>query len=267
MRPRPLASIIILCHRDRAYVRRCVASVRRYTRIPYELIFVDNASGDGVIEDLRDIHKESAAPVRIIRNKKNRFFAGGNNQGIRAARGDYVLLLNADTLVTPGWLQDLVECARRHPTVGLVGPYTNHAVGLQVLWPLAYGSLEELPSWARVWSKRRRGSIRSVPWLIGFCLLIPRKVIQTVGLLDERFGPGGFEDYDYCLRVRFAGYEIAIAEDVYVHHFGGRGYVDMPYDTLRKHNREIYWEKWSRWSGRHLERASLAGAPEALRPG
>lgn len=83
-----------------------------------------------------------------------------------------------------------------------------------------------------------------MPCLIGFCLLIPRRVVREVGLLDEGFGPGGFEDYDYCLRVRLAGYELAIAEDVYVHHFGGRGYVNMRYDALREGNREHYWSKW-----------------------
>ncbi len=252
---RPVVSIIILCHRDRSYVRGCAASVRRHTRIPYELIFVDNASGDGVIEDLLKIKRASSVPVRIIRNRKNRFFAGGNNQGLRAARGRYLMLLNADTIVTPGWLSGLVACAERRPELGIIAPYTNHAAGLQVLWPPAYRSLEELPIWSRRWSRRNRGKVRVVPWLIAFCVLIPRGVLEAVGYLDDDFGPGGFEDYDFCLRVRLAGYECAIAEDVYVHHFGGRGYVNMRYNALRKDNREFYWSKWGaklaeRWGAR-----------------
>lgn len=243
-----MVSIIILCHNDRVYLRRCVASIRRYTKRPYEIIFVDNASEDGAIHELRRIKRTFPHPVRIIRNKVNRYFAGGNNQGIRAARGEYILLLNADTVVTPGWLDGLLRCAQRGPDIGLVAPYTNQAVGLQVLWPPAYRSLALLPRWARSWSRKRRGRTRAVPYLIGFCLLIPRKVIRKVGLLDERFGPGGHEDYDYCLRVRFAGFRLVIAEDVYVHHVGGRGYLNMQYQKLKSRNLEIFYSKWCSWA-------------------
>ncbi len=245
---KPLASIIILCHNDRQYLRDCVASIRRYTPFSYELIFVDNASQDGVYDDLRRIRRTATRPVRIIRNRENRFFAGGNNQGMLAARGEYIILLNADTLVTPGWLTGLLRCVRRDPRIGLAGPYTNQAAGLQVLWPPGYRRIEDLPDWARAWSRGRRGRTRLVPWLVGFCFMIPRTVVEKVGFLDERFGPGGFEDYDYCLRVRLAGYEMAIAEDVYIHHFGGRGYVNMRYEKLRSNNRRVDWDKWSQWT-------------------
>ena len=249
---RPLVSIIILCHNDRQYVRACVASLRRYTTLPYEIIFVDNGSEDGVIHDLRRLHRNFPRPVRLIRNGQNRFFAGGNNQGMRAALGEYVVLLNADTLVTPGWLKAMVDIAQDNPRLGLLAPYTNHGVGFQVLWPPAYRSTAELPHWAGRWRRAHRGQIRLVPWLIGFCLLIPRRVIEDVGFLDEGFGPGGFEDYDYCLRVRLRGFEIGIAEEAYVHHFGGRGYLNMEYEKLREGNRRIYWEKWYEWSRHHL---------------
>lgn len=251
------ASIIILCHNDRQYLRGCVASIRRNTRLSYELIFVDNGSKDGVYEELKYIRRTSTRQVRIIRNSENRFFAGGNNQGIRAARGEFIVLLNADTVVTPGWLTGMIGCVRRDPRIGLVGPYTNQAAGLQVLWPQGYRRIEDLPDWSRSWSRARRGRTRLVPWLVGFCFLIPRAVVDEIGVLDERFGPGGFEDYDYCLRVRLAGYEMAIAEDVYIHHFGGRGYVNMRYEELRSNNRRIYWDKWCEWTRGRLGAPSL----------
>ena len=82
--------------------------------------------------------------------------------------------------------------------------------------------------------------------MIGFCMLIPKKVIRRIGLLDERFGPGGYEDYDYCLRVQMAGYKVILAEDVFIHHFGGKGYVGMDYDEMRARNRGIFVRKWCR---------------------
>lgn len=245
MKERPRVSIVILCHNDARYLRGCVASVRRHTKLPYELVFVDNASKDGAIEELRRIRRESTGPVRILRNRENRFFAGGNNQGIREASGELLVLLNADTLVTPGWLEPLVDCVRRRPEVGIAAPYTNQAAGLQVLWPPAYRSRRGLEAWSRRRSRELRGRLRLVPMLIGFCLLVPRAVLDRIGLLDEAFGPGGFEDYDLCLRARMAGYELAIAEDSYVHHFGGRGYVAMPYDDMRERNRRLFWDRWA----------------------
>lgn len=243
---RPAASIVILCHNDGRYVKDLVESLRAHTQTPHELIFVDNNSQDGVYQELKRVRRTYPRPVRIIRNKKNRFFSGGNNQAIRAARGENIVLLNADTLVTPGWLEGLLACASAHPEAGMVAPYTNQAAGLQVLWPPAYRDVKELPAWAARRSRAFRGQAKAVPMLIAFCVLIPRAVLARVGFLDEAFGPGGFEDYDYCLRLRLAGYELMIAEDVYVHHFGGRGYVNLPYDELRAGNRKIYWDKWCR---------------------
>jgi len=257
----PVASIVILCHNDRGFLRGCVSSLRRHTRLPHELVLVDNGSEDGVEDDLRRIRRTYPHPVRLIRNRENRFFSGGNNQGIRASRGRHLVLLNADTVVTPGWLSGLIRAAEANPGVGMVGPYTNHAAGLQVLWPPGYKELRELPAWSRSWAQRRKGRVRLVPGLIGFCVLVPRAVLDRVGLLDEGFGPGGFEDYDFCLRLRLAGCELAIAEEVYVHHFGGRGYVNMRYDALREENRALYWEKWGQRCRSRCEDARRRRSP------
>jgi GT2 family glycosyltransferase len=82
--------------------------------------------------------------------------------------------------------------------------------------------------------------------IIGFCMLIKKKVIDQVGMFDERFGPGGYEDYDLCLRVKQAGYKIIIAHDVFVYHFGGKGYSDnnLDYEKLRENNLSIFIDKW-----------------------
>lgn len=250
---KPAASIIILCHNDRRYLRGCVASLRRHTRVPHELIFVDNCSSDGVIEDLRAIRRSYPFPVKIIRNRENTFFSGGNNQGLRVARGRHIVLLNADTLVTPGWLEGMIAAAEEDPDVGLVGPCTNQAAGLQVVWPPAYRTPRELPAWARRWTAAHKGSRLEAPWLVFFCVLAPRRVLERIGALDEHYGPGGFEDYDLCLRARLAGYRLVVARDVYVHHFGGKGYVNMRYEELRGRNRDKFWDKWDGWCRDRLD--------------
>jgi len=140
--------------------------------------------------------------VRLIRNEENRFFAGGNNQGIAAATGDHVVLLNADAVVGPGWLSLMIRCAEEDPRIGLVGPCTNFASGIQHICDPGYRGVGGFSAFARRWARDHAGRRREAHRLIAFCLLIKREVVERVGLLDERFGPGGYEDYDYCLRAR-----------------------------------------------------------------
>ncbi|MDX6769548.1 MAG: glycosyltransferase family 2 protein [Elusimicrobiota bacterium] len=248
-----LASVVVLCHNDRRYLRGCLDSLARHTKSPHELILVDNASPDGAREDLLAARREYPFPVKLVLNDRNRFFAGGNNQGLRLARGRHCVLLNADTVVTPGWLEGLAAHADADRGLGAVGPNTNQAAGTQVEWPAPYGSVEELPAYARRRGAALAGLRVEVPWLVGFCVLLPRRVLRRVGPLDRLFGPGGFEDYDLCLRVRLAGLRLAVARDVYIHHYGGRGYVDMRYEALRDRNRRLFWDKWSRWCRERLD--------------
>jgi GT2 family glycosyltransferase len=246
-----LVSIVILCHNDLRYLKDCVQSIKQYTHVPYELIFVDNASEDGSQKYLRSVKS-----AKVIVNPVNLAFAKGNNQGFDVARGDYLMMLNADVLVTPGWLEKMVACAESDPSVGLVGPCTNNATHVQAI-PVGYKSIKDLNRFALANAIKHDAQWEDVHRLIGFCLLIRREVLQKVGVLDERFGPGGYEDYDYCLRVQQAGYKIKLCKDVYIHHFGGKGYVGMDYDRLREVNREIFIDKWCRKSLEFLEQIRL----------
>lgn len=238
----PELSIIILCHNDSSYLSGCVRSISRCTKdTDIELVLVDNASSDDAAAVMRDIRRKSGFPVRIIHNKKNRFFAGGNNQGLEASSGNYVAFLNADTIVTPGWASGLISPFRRCPNLGITGPLTNSAVGLQLVKARQACPAAMRP---RPWKNRDFPALRFVPWIIGFCMVMPRPLAVALGGFDELYGPGGYEDYDLCLRARLRGHEIAIAENVYVSHFGGMGYSGMPYDRMRQTNQSVYWEKW-----------------------
>lgn len=242
----PAASLVILCHNDGDFLRECLAGVFRHTRdVRYEIILVDNATQDGSGPYLRRLAKRSN--VRLIENAENRFFAGGNNQGIQASTGRYVVLLNADAVVGPEWLSRMIRCAEREPSIGLVGPCTNGAVGPQLVSQPGYSTTRDFARFAQDWARHYSGWWKEAHRLIGFCLLVKREVIDRAGLLDERFGPGGYEDYDYCMRARQAGFKIALAQDVFVHHYGGRGYTGMDYGHMRRVNREILARKWSQF--------------------
>ncbi|MBN1824239.1 MAG: glycosyltransferase family 2 protein [Endomicrobiales bacterium] len=243
-------SIVMLTYNQYQDTKNCVESLDKYTKgIEYELIFVDNGSNDGTKEYLKKL-EDSGRDVKAILNESNLGFSKGNNQGMRVAKGDYVLLLNNDVLLTGNWLERMIACAESDPKIGVVGPITNHAVGQQVVEYYAGEGDAELQKYAVLHLMKNAGYWHETHRIIGFCMLLKREVIDKVGLLDERFGPGGYEDYDYCLRIKQSGFRIMIARDVFVYHIGGQGYQknNLDYDKLRQKNIGILIDKWCKRS-------------------
>ena len=106
-----LTSIIIPCWNQLEFTRQCVCALLRHTRSPWELIVVNNGSTDGTGDYLAGLQDASPVPVTVIANPANRGFPAANNQGLRQARGDYLVLLNNDAVVTDGWLDQMIALA------------------------------------------------------------------------------------------------------------------------------------------------------------
>ncbi len=243
----PTVSIVVLTWNARAYTERCAASLLVHTHPRHELIFVDNGSTDGTPQWLQDLARRENR-VRVILNAENRGFAAGNNQGISAARGDHVLLLNNDTVVTPGWLDTLLAALARHPRAGLFGPVTNNISGAQKLARVRYDqpTCTGLDRFAASRAVRFAGRTTPLLCAVGFCLLIRRRVIEEIGGLDEGFGQGNYEDTDYCLRAFLADWRALMVEDSFVHHFGSRSFVagKIDYATQIESRFAIFKRKW-----------------------
>jgi tetratricopeptide (TPR) repeat protein len=158
------------------------------------------------------------------------------------------VLLNNDVVVTEGWLGRLLASARRHAAIGLVGPFTNHISGPQQLPAVGYDteSLEGLEAWAERFAREHAGQQQAHWRAVGFCLLIKRAVLEKIGGLDERFGRGNFEDDDFCLRARLAGFATVLARDCFVHHYGGRTFAACGIDfaASMEENWRLFREKW-----------------------
>jgi GT2 family glycosyltransferase len=135
----------------------------------------------------------------------------------------------------------------------MVGPVTNFS-GNESRIEVSYASLEEMHAFAEAYGQAHAGEIRALPMLGMFCVAFRRDVLQRVGLLDERFGIGMFEDDDYAWRVRALGYRLVCAEDVFVHHFGRSSIKDLEaaaYDALFERNRQLFERKWHTVWERH----------------
>ena len=237
-------SIVIPAFNQLEYCRQCVTSILMNTTRPHRLILVDNGSTDGVSQFFDEVPSAT-----VIHLDSNRGFSGGVNAGIEAAEG-HVLLLNSDTIVPRGWLERL-ECALlREPDIGIVGPMSNQVSGAQCIPGLEFANMEEIDAYADRLALERAGQWQSTERLVGFCMLIREEAVRTVGRFDESFGIGNFEDDDYCLRSRRAGYRLCMAEDSFVFHYGGRTFAGMgilgdAWNHLMDRNQQRFFEKWA----------------------
>ncbi|MBI4556758.1 MAG: glycosyltransferase [Candidatus Hydrogenedentes bacterium] len=236
-------SIIVPAFNQLEYSRQCIESVLAHTSPPYQLILVDNGSTDGVSGFF-----DTVAGANVIHAGSNRGFAGGVNLGLKEASG-HVVLLNSDTLVPDGWLERLESALLRDAETGMVGPMSNYVSGEQQIAELRFHTMEEISVFARAFSERNMGRRKETSRLVGFCLMIRDTVIKDVGLFDEQYDVGNYEDDDYCLRVRRAGYKLYIAEDCFVFHYGSRTFLGMGitgerWQALMQENQAKFAQKW-----------------------
>jgi GT2 family glycosyltransferase len=247
----PNVDIIVCVHNAPRDVQICLESVVRYTPPPYNLILVDDGSDLPTQQYLEGYALSQAA--NLLRNEQAGGYTRAANQGLRAATAEYCLLLNSDTIVTPGWLDRLVACGESDPRIGVVGPLSNTASWQSI--PEIYnadGDWAEnpLPQGFSAVDQGCRIAAYSgrvypyVSFLNGFCLLIKRNLIDHIGIFDEEnFGEGYAEENDYCLRAAKAGWKLAVADDAYVYHAQSRSYSTERRKLLVARSDKIFGDK------------------------
>lgn len=223
----------------------CLESIFRRTHgEDYEVVVVDNNSTDGTPAYLTEL-ASSEPRLKYVLNMANRGFAGGNNDGIRVATGKVIVLLNNDTRVSDGWLGTMRSALLADSSIGLLGPVSN-AVGNEQRIYTGGLTPEEILAEGRAWAEFSAGDSFVTARLGFFCVALRREVIERVGLLDEAYDLGFYEDDDYCLRVLKAGYRLVCREDVFVYHRGSASFSRTPAATKRllKKNRRLLETKF-----------------------
>lgn len=252
--------VVVCVHDALDDVRACLDALARHTRPPYRVVVVDDGSGEPTREFLSGWTREQGAG--LLRNETALGYTRAANQGLNAGSGEFAVLLNSDTVVTPEWLDRLVACAEADPAVGLVGPLSNCAS-----WQSVPEVMDEADDWSEnplpegMTTDLMAALLRSdaapvrprLPFLNGFCLLAKRRLLDEVGLFDEAtFGRGYGEENDLCLRAAAAGWILAVADDAWVLHRQSRSYS-------HDRRRELSEVAGQALNAKHGEAAVVAG--------
>jgi GT2 family glycosyltransferase/glycosyltransferase involved in cell wall biosynthesis len=226
-RQRRPVDVVVPVHGGGAHVKTCFDSVLSALKRPSRLIVVDDATRDP--EQVRLLDDLAARKqITLVRNRRNLGFAASANEGMRTAGCRDVVLLNSDTLVAPGWLEDLRNIAYSAPDIGTVTPLSNDASILNYPNPAGRNDPPNLAETTRIATLARRvnrGSAIDIPVAVGFCMYVRRACLDDVGLLRaDVFAQGYGEENDFCLRARHLGWRHVAAPGVFVAHVGGQSF-------------------------------------------
>ena len=241
----PVASIVIPAFGEPLLTFSCLASIARHTRGDYEVIVVDDASPQPLADALADV-----SGVRFERNAENLGFLGTCNRAATLARGDTLVFLNNDTLVTPGWLDALLRVLRDHPDAGLVGARLVYPDGrLQeaggIVWRDGGGwnfGRDDDPD------RPEYGYLREVDYCSGACLAVPRALFAQLNGFDTRYAPAYYEDVDLAFAVRARGRKVFYQPAACIVHFEGRTSGTDPSQGVKRYqaiNQAAFAAKWA----------------------
>jgi GT2 family glycosyltransferase len=250
----PRVSIVVPVHDAWCYTHLCLRAILEHTpRSPsYEVILADDASTDET-----QAARGGLRNIAVLRDGLRRGYVANCNHAVRKARGEYVVLLNNDTVVQPGWLGALVAAADRAPDVGIVGGKvvardgSLQEAGCFILpdgTPVArgFGADPKDPAFA---------CALDVEYVSGCCLLVRRSLWERIGGFDERFAPAYYEDVDLAYAVRARGFRVMYEPESVVLHFRGVTYGQEPTSgttDLLARNAEKFTRKWRSEAARRV---------------
>ncbi len=254
-----MISVIIVNHNSGEHLQGCVESLRQ-AGPEIEVLLVDNASSDGSLNMIRDVFPE----VRVLEQDRNLGFGAANNLAANQARGDTLLLLNADAWLEVGALQRLLERMQREDRLALVAPTLLYPDGRQqFVWSPERGvageALQQLRNpfesrrWAHGAALRAFSRLVGRLWYTAACVLVRADAFRAVGGFDRRFFMY-FEDVDLCVRLENAGWRLAQEPAAVVRHSGGftrHPHVD---DVYRPSQLRYYSLHRPPWEARLVER-------------
>lgn len=225
----------------------CISSIIKNTDYPYRLIIIDNGSDEATRSYLALLRADKRLDTVIVRNEKNMGFVKAANQGLRISEAPYICLMNNDTIAAGGWLTEMVDIMEKNEDIGILNPSSNTSGQFP-----KDNSIDEYAASL----KSLKGATQELYNARGFCMLIKRDVIKKIGVLDEIYDVGYFEETDYSIRAHGAGFRIARAKSSYVYHKENVTFKGLDHRAIFDANERIFLKRW----GRRVRIAYLVGS-------
>lgn len=242
----PSADIIVPIHNHLDATRDCLESVARATESPYRLWLIDDGSDKRTHEYLEAFCARHEA-ASLSTHPEALGFVQSCNEGMALGDAPFVVLLNSDVIVPPGWLSRLIRAARSDPAIAVVNPLSNFAANLSL--PLAPGC--HFLRMDEIVRERSRQLYPDVVTCVGFCFFLVREHLRTLGFFDPAFGPGYCEDSDFCMRALSKGLRTVVADDVYLYHQGRVSFDN--FSNRYAENQRLFDARWSSEYSARLE--------------
>jgi GT2 family glycosyltransferase/glycosyltransferase involved in cell wall biosynthesis len=235
----PTVDILIPVYENFSLVRDCVRSIQQFTEMPFRAFVLDDASCPATYERLQDLVAGDSR-FQLVRNEENLGFVQNCIGGMKLATADYVVLLNSDTVVAPGWLERMVACAESDPTIAVVNPLTNESGNTSVRFAPGLNLLTMAHRIAK-FSKREYPDITTA---VGMCLLLRRSAMDHLGGFDPAYIEAYCEESDLCMRFTEAGFRVVAADDAFIYHKGWASYQEGKRQQLYERNRRLFDSRW-----------------------
>jgi len=237
----PLATILILTYNCWRYTAQCINSIKERTRAPNKILVIDNGSTDKTVHELR-----KNPTIFHVENSQNLGFGRGFNVGMELVDTPFFVICNSDVVVTKNWLTKMILHINTDENLVALGPVSNYVSGPQLIRDIPYNNEATLEAFARERVKLIPKPLRYFHRIVFFCTLFKSVVMQKIGLLDERFEIGNFEDDDYCMRIALAKLRAAIDDTVFIHHYGSQSFREneIDYKKTMELNKRKFMQKW-----------------------
>ena len=254
-------SVIIVSYASREFIEPCLRSICAEIRVDStEIIVVDNDSDDNTIETVNSIFPD----VKIIANSANVGYSKAINQGVKASSGQYILILNADTIIKTGTIQALLAFMEKNPDTGVAGPKLLYPDGRLQYSCRTFQTFKTIllrrTFLSKIFPKSKtlrdhlmlgwdHSSQKEVDWLVGAFLMVRRKAFEQIGLMDERYFLY-FEDVDLCYRMKTAGWKVFyVPQAEAIHHYKRGSYSESVFSRdVFVHIVSLlrYYDKWNK---------------------
>lgn len=246
--------IIIPVYNALEYVKKSLISLKKNTcGLKVHIILVNDCSDQETTEFLRDFCEQDSL-FTLLENPSNYGYTKSINRGIKASTAPFIILLNSDTIVTKNWLMKMIQCMNSKENIGIVGPLSNNALFQNVpFFQDKQGNvlLNNMPedeffieNFAHIVESASLHTYPLLRFLNGFCFMIRREVIDTIGIMDEEHFPIGYgEEKDFCVRASNAGFLAAVADDTFIFHAKAKSFGQEKRILLTEQSEKILRQK------------------------